>query len=246
MSNFERDITNHETLNPAMWDENNNLKPAVREHLMSMAKEFDDFLNVPDMVVRDITLSGSSAGFNYTEYSDVDLHLVVDIPETQTEMMKNLYDTKRILYNMITDQRIKGYKVEFYVEDYNDEPVRSNGIYSVLKDTWHVMPTKGDGEYDEHAVDDKVDLYSQMIDTATRSGDLDMVKSVWESLKRMRKSGLASGGELAAENLAYKVLRNRGYVEKILTAINNIRDKELSLESVITEDDLSEEIDIFE
>jgi hypothetical protein len=45
----------------------------------------------------------------------------------------------------------------------------------------------------------------------------------------MRKAGLAKGGEFSVENLAFKVLRNLGYLDKILGALRNAEDDELTL-----------------
>jgi hypothetical protein len=46
----------------------------------------------------------------------------------------------------------------------------------------------------------------------------------------MRKSGLATAGEYSTENLAFKILRNIGYIEKIHKAYIAQQDQELSLE----------------
>jgi len=45
----------------------------------------------------------------------------------------------------------------------------------------------------------------------------------------MRKAGLDKSGELSTENLVFKILRNRNYIEKLKSAINNLYDKSQSL-----------------
>ena len=73
-------VTYHDELNPLLW-ENNKLETTVRYKLMSIALHFAKFLNVPKLNLRDITISGSNAAYGYSDQSDVDLHLVVDMPQ---------------------------------------------------------------------------------------------------------------------------------------------------------------------
>ena len=68
----------HDKLNPDLW-ENNRLKPEVRLALFKIAREFIKFINVEDIKLTDITVSGSNASFNYTPVSDIDLHLIADV-----------------------------------------------------------------------------------------------------------------------------------------------------------------------
>ena len=67
----------HHELNPVLWD-NNSLRKEVRLKLLKIARHFALYLNVPVLHLKDVTLSGSSAGYNYSDYSDIDLHLVVN------------------------------------------------------------------------------------------------------------------------------------------------------------------------
>jgi hypothetical protein len=45
----------------------------------------------------------------------------------------------------------------------------------------------------------------------------------------MRQSGLEKGGELSLENLAFKYLRNNGYIEKLKETITSSFDKIYSI-----------------
>jgi len=71
-------------LNPALW-QGQNMKPEVREQLLAIAEDFKEFLGLSDLEVKDITVSGSNAGYTYTPNSDIDLHLVVDIPRADSD-----------------------------------------------------------------------------------------------------------------------------------------------------------------
>ena len=68
----------HNRLNPKIWGRDEHLLPEVHEKLMAIAENFREFLGVGDLDVRDITISGSNAAYNYTPHSDIDLHLVVE------------------------------------------------------------------------------------------------------------------------------------------------------------------------
>jgi division protein CdvB (Snf7/Vps24/ESCRT-III family) len=50
-----------------------------------------------------------------------------------------------------------------------------------------------------------------------------------EDLKRLRKAGLEQGGEQSVENLAFKLLRARGQIDKLRKYINKLTSAELSL-----------------
>ena len=85
-------------LNPILWGSDEQLKPEVREKLLAIADEFREFLGVNDLQLKDITISGSNAAYTYTPHSDIDLHLVVDLPEADRNevyreclMLKNMY-----------------------------------------------------------------------------------------------------------------------------------------------------------
>ena len=105
-------ITHNQTLNPELWI-NNTLKPEVRRKLMQIAEHFVDFLKTPDLKITDITISGSNAGYNYSEYSDIDLHIVAVVNPEQAE----LFIAKKNNYNFVHDIKIHGIDVELYVQD---------------------------------------------------------------------------------------------------------------------------------
>ena len=69
----------NDTLNSLFW-ENDRLSPAVRDKLLKIAENFFDNLGL-DTDIDDITITGSMANFNWTKYSDIDLHLIVDFSQ---------------------------------------------------------------------------------------------------------------------------------------------------------------------
>ena len=217
----------HKELNPRIWA-GSRLKPRVRYKLLQIAKHFIEFLDLPNINLRDITLSGSNAAYSYTEHSDIDLHLIVDIPEEKEFIYKPLYDAKKNQYNFNHDIKIKGIDVELYVQD-SDDDHHSLGIYSVLDDKWVSEPTMSTVKVNDSDVEEKVKNYLNKIMQALTSDDIATAQSVAEEIKKLRKSGLEQNGEFSIENIAFKVLRAKGFIEQLRQHIYNLQDRALSL-----------------
>jgi len=223
--NFEELIDpnpHHHELNPVLWD-NNRLRKDVRLQLLKIARHFALYLNVPVLHLKDVTLSGSSAGYNYSDYSDIDLHLVVNKLENE-----ELFTAKKNLYNSQHDLHIQNIPVELYVQP-ADQPHHSAGIYSVLDDHWINEPVHEEPTIDPKDIKNKARNYSAKINLAMRSQDVSKCREAMDELKRLRKAGLESGGEQSVENLAFKLLRARGQIEKLRKYITKLESAELSL-----------------
>lgn len=212
----------HHELNPILWD-NNRLLPEVRVKLLEIARHFALYLNVPRLYLKDVTLSGSSAGYNYSEYSDIDLHLVVNKLESE-----ELFTAKKNLYNSQHDLHIQGIPVELYVQP-ADQPHHSAGIYSVLDDKWITEPVHEEPTIDPKEIKSKARNYSAKINLAIRSKDIDKCRDTMDELKRLRKAGLEAGGEQSVENLAFKFLRARGRIDVLRKYITKLESAKLSL-----------------
>ena len=133
----------NDQLNPRLWDASEHLRPEVRERLLEIADDFRETLGVSDLELKDITISGSNAAYTYTPNSDIDLHLVVDLPEAdRNEVYRELFDAKKYQYNDEHNIKIGNADVELYVENAN-QPPKSQGIYSIPVSYTHLtLPTK--------------------------------------------------------------------------------------------------------
>ena len=67
----------HSRLSSKLWDEDMKLKKDAKKRLMDIADAFIDYIGI-SLDVLDITITGSYANYNYTPYSDIDLHILVD------------------------------------------------------------------------------------------------------------------------------------------------------------------------
>lgn len=218
-------VTINRQLNPKIWD-GDQLKPEVAEKLVEIARAFEEFVGV-DLDIVDYTITGSNANYTWTEYSDLDLHLIIS--GTPTDEQRELFNAKKALWGEQHDITIKGLPVECYVQG-QDEPHHSTGVYSLAKSKFLVTPKKIKPSVDDAAVEAKKDAMLHDIETALLSKDLEKLRTVKDKIVKMRKAGLERAGEWSTENLVFKILRNLGLIDEIADKIRELEDQELSLE----------------
>jgi len=216
-------------LNPRLWGKDEHLLPEVRDHLLKIADDFREFLGVTDLQLKDITISGSNAAYTYTPHSDIDLHLVVDLPEADgSEVYRELFDAKKYQYNDMHHIKIGGYDIEVYVQDAN-KPHRSQGIYSILNNRWVDVPKRRRPEVDDISIRSKYEDLNHRIEDAIKSNNPDTIGALAKKISDLRQAGLDEHGEFGPENLAFKMLRSQGIIQKLYDARNAAKDHELSL-----------------
>jgi len=219
----------HDRLNPRLWNRDEHLLPDVHAKLLEIAKDFQEFLGVPDLDVKDITISGSNAAFNYTNSSDIDLHLVIDVPDVEhDEVYRELFNAKKYQYNDEHDIRIHGADVELYAQDSKQEH-HSQGIYSLLRNTWVSVPKRKKAQIDDTSVRSKYQDLAARIEETIKTQNYHRMADLMKKIKTMRQTGLEQNGEFGSDNIAFKLLRNNGYIKKLADARQAARDAELSL-----------------
>jgi Putative amidoligase enzyme len=214
-------------LNPKLWGKDEHLKPEVREALMKIADDFRESLGVKDLDLKDITLSGSNAAYTYTPNSDIDLHLVVRMPNDP--VYRELFDAKKYAYNNQHNIKIGGYDVELYVQD-EDQPHVTQGEYSLINNDWIQVPRRQRADVVDQSTRSKYQDLKQRIKAAIKSGDHATLAGLMSKIKQLRQSGLDKHGEFGPENLAFKMLRTQGYIQKLADARNAAKDQELSID----------------
>jgi hypothetical protein len=144
------------------------------------------------------------------------------------DLAEAFYRAKKEVWNNQHDIMIRGHEVELYVEDVEQPPV-SGGVYSVVNDRWIKKPSYNPPRIDDRAVNDKANDLIQRITKAIASDDTADIERLRAKIRNMRRSGLDTAGEFGVENLAFKIVRNLGYLEKLSTAYTRQQDRDLSL-----------------
>lgn len=229
-------------LNPKFWETIKNedhqmMVPKIRTRLIDIANEFINYLSV-DIIVSDIIMTGSLANYNWSQFSDIDLHIVVDFEQFSKEelpLYEELFKLKKTIYNDKHNITIYGYEVEFYVQN-ESESHFSSGVYSILFNEWLVKPKKEDVVIDAKLIKTKSQQWMDTIDNVieqSKDEPLDEVKNIIkkykDKLKKYRTRGLEKDGEYSDENLVFKVLRRNGYIEKLFNFEDQYTDEKLTL-----------------
>jgi len=231
-------------LNPEVWDKtqkgNYTLKSDIQKKLLKVAEIFLDYVDI-DIFVQDIVLIGSLTGYNWSDFSDFDLHIMYDFNDAgdNKDLYKELFYLKKTVFNAKHDIRIKGFEVEVFIQDSNEKE-KSVGSYSIMNRKWIRFPEKEKFEVDEKKILEKANQWMDIIDGVLENAeelDLDealrLVKKYKNKLKKYRTCGLQKGGELSYENLVFKYLRRSGYLSKLENFKNKVANKKLSLEHEI-------------
>ena len=224
----------HEQLNPTFWD-GEMLRPKVRNQLKRIAMAWVDYVGVDKIGVEDILLLGGNAGYNYTKYSDLDLHVVVDQTKTKCpDLLSDYYKDKKQLWALTHDIKIYGHNVEPYIEEVGKKRRKNQGVYSIKNNKWIVFPGKFTGEIDRDLLKSKVsDMIDKINSVIRHSNNVSVLEALLKKIRDMRNAGLDKSGEFAFENLVFKELRNKGYIDKLADHIIKLQDKSLTLENYV-------------
>lgn len=230
-------------LNPYIWENYKSkdfdeikLKNTLRTDILKIAKLFIESFNIEGIEIDDILFVGSLANYNWSDYSDVDIHVVLNKSQFDgdDDIIQELFDAKRAIFNDKHVITIKGYDVELYAQDTN-EILDATGIYSVLYAKWLKTPPKLNTSFNKKVIIDKVKSFNYTLKAIENMEDIDKkietIDKLKDKIKKYRKSGLHKGGEYSNENLVFKYLRRSGYMEKLSDLKNSLIDKQLTIEN---------------
>jgi hypothetical protein len=228
-----------ETLEPSIWPRDT-LDPDVSRRLKDIVDDFIENLDI-EVDIEDIRFTGSLANYNWSNYSDIDLHIIVDFTRFKSprDIVKGFFDAKKALWNDLHNIKIHGYEVEIYVEDLNEAHL-SSGVYSIKDNNWVAEPVQREEKVDVGTARKKSDNIITIVNLIDRYMSENNYKKAIRSIdnlknkiRRMRMAGLKSPRrEYSPENIAFKILRR----EKILAKINKMKqkayDEEMSLNGI--------------
>lgn len=230
-------------LNPKFWI-NDKLNSRVREKLLDLADDFIDSLSVRWVKPKDIVFTGSLANYNWSKYSDIDIHIIVKYKDVyeKKEFVEDYFNMKKEEWSRTHESlKIYGFPVEMYVED-EDAPAVSSGVYSLNDNKWITKPKNlEDARYNTEYVKEMVAKFMTDIDNIDKKmkktldkRDMENLstraKKVFDKLKGLRKEGLKTKSkEMSSGNIIWKCLRRNDYLERIWDIINNVYNKINSL-----------------
>lgn len=225
------------SLQQKIWNREDSVRPGVKAALLDIVEEFLEGLDL-DLDIKDIIITGSIANYNWSRYSDIDIHILVDFEEVNdnTEMVKKFFDSVRSNWNKLHNIKVKGHEVEIYVQE-EKEPHVSTGVYSLMNDRWLVKPKKVQPAIDRHTATKKmkalareIDKLNNIFDNGQSEQAFEMAERLKNKIKRMRQSGLDRSGIYSPENLAFKMLRRSGDIEQLFSIYTQAYDKIYSLD----------------
>lgn len=241
LSSFKK----RDTLPPGIWKNEEILDSRVRLKLLDIADDFWEYLNLSWVEPKGIIITGSICNFNWSKFSDIDLHIIADFKEIdeKTEFVKQYLDSKKNEWNNEHEGlKIMGFPVELYVQDVDDS-LEAGGIYDLEENAWIRKPNphsiKSIG-LNKFSIKDKAaeimtiidDMYGKL-STTTDDHEVDQIGEdahyLWDKVKDLRKKSLNKNGESGSGNIVYKVLRRTGYLDRLFKLFSRVYDRSNSI-----------------
>lgn len=223
----------HKELNPKFWQDEK-LDNKIKNKLISLAMYWADYAKIDEKIIKDIIFTGGNANYNYTDQSDVDVHLLIEKDKLKCDKLVDDYILdKKNLWSLNHNIKIMGNPVEIFAQDVNQGTPADQGVYSLLKDKWITKPKKEFVNVKSKSFKSKVkhfiDLINYFINNKIK--DLDAIEKLKEKIRLFRAAGLKSAGEYSYENLIFKELRNLGYIDKLKDYADKVIDQKFSYDN---------------
>lgn len=222
-----------DSLNSKIWD-GEKMRPEVRKKLLEIAKEYYEYLNISSPIKK-IVMTGSLANYNWTDNSDIDLHLIMDFNKVNDDkdFAKEYLSSKEGNWKDKHNIKIYGFDVETYSQD-ESEKHNSTGVYDIFKNEWIIKPEITDFKINKEEIKNKIQKVVTAIEKFQKESDnkkkYEIGSNLKDKIKKMRQAGLDEKGEFSVENLVFKYLRNEGFLEKLYDETRAAFDATLSLQ----------------
>lgn len=240
LSSFKK----RDNLTPNLWKDGR-LDSRVRLKLLDIADDFWEFVNLTWVKPKGIILTGSICNYNWSDKSDIDLHLIADFDEIdeKTDFVRDYLDAKKNEWNDEHEGlKIYGFPVELYVQNVDEMP-ESSGIYDLEENDWIEEPSESDVEpikLNKFEIKDKaakiMTIIDDMYDALNSTDDSHKVEMIgddasylWKKVKKMRKKSLEKHGESGSGNIIYKILRRTEYLDKLFKLSTIVYDRTNSI-----------------
>lgn len=232
-------------LNPKIW-RNSKLDSRVRLNLMDIADDFYDTLGISWVKPEDTIIVGSIANYNWSEFSDIDLHLIIDYDKVdkRKKFVEEFFKSKKKEWNSEhSDIKIFGFPVEVYVQDSKAE-VSSSGVYSIDKNEWIKKPVKGtfskkdiDTAFIKRKAASLMTDIENLENDSKKSSDSYSDRKIYNKTEKLidkimsdrREKLAATKNEMNPDNIVYKTLRRNGYLNRLFSLNGKSYDKTKSI-----------------
>ena len=233
---LKKNVKYNDHLHPKVWTKDQKLKPEVRSKLVEIAEAFVEFLEIDAATVEDYLVVGSIANYNWNQYSDIDLHILMDFKKAgescNADITEEWLMAKRALWLERYDISVDGLKVEVGPQDIAVE-LNSAAVFSILENRWVKKPKMEQPEIDEKAYDKKLaEMLAKINKVLSKDATSEELDTLQDEIKDMRQQSLdlkKGGTEFSTNNLVYKTLRNQGYIDRIKDLKVDKKSEELSL-----------------
>jgi hypothetical protein len=209
------------SLNPALWENIDGkwvLKEKAKSAFDKAIRFFESQMHVRNEPIEfdTVILTGSNAGYNWYEGSDIDLHFRVlySSIDDDIELVDDILWRESTIFSLKYRLKYAGFDIECYIEDSAEEHNPSQARYDLIKGSWENEPKENDVSIDFDVIKEKCAKIMNMIDEANTKEELSLIKN---KLRKYRESGINKDGEYSESNLVYKVLRRNG----TLVALND-------------------------
>lgn len=217
---IDESMQRHDALESTYWD-GDKMRPEVQASLKKTGLQYFGRLEqkLPCVKLKDILFTGSLSNYNYTSFSDVDLHLTVDIADCKCKALVSEYITLMNYYHHETEEEVFLRRPMQVTVIMANQDKGQDSRYSVLQAKWVVMPEPGRKvPYSKQALSDYVMAYHEQIrelkalfHTDPKAFDCERAQSLFSKLKQERAAGLKGArGYDSIENTAYRVIRSVG------------------------------------
>lgn len=242
MSSFEK----QKTLQQDLWNSEDKLNGRVRLKLLDIADDFIETLGISWIKPIDIILTGSLCNYNWSSYSDVDLHIIINFAEINEKkhFVEEYFKLKKNEWNESHQNlKIYGFNVELYVEDVENDSVH-DGVYSLEKNIWIKKPFPEKLQPISNEKEEKIKYLASIALTKIEELEYEFnepfdeikleklsykIDKLLDTLKKVRQNGLNKKGEMSVGNIIYKICRRSGYLDKLWDLKNKVYDKKNSL-----------------
>lgn len=226
---------------PDLWNVNEDgykINDDVRIALLQIAEDFVDELENNHNLkidIEDVIIIGSITNYNWSPYSDIDLHIVTNFSNltASPEEAVTMFDAIKGAWNLKHNITMKGHDVELYVQD-KTHLTHSDSEYSILQNEWIKPPVKEKKTFNKELIKKKYREYKKQLTGLIAKHDEAGLKDLLDKLYKYRQAGLDKGGDLSEENIVFKIFRAAGDLDRLKDYINSIYDKEVSVDEINT------------